>query len=216
MGIRDTVLPLVLLGTLCGAPAAPAFAQSATGYTCAQIEDEARRLLCYDLVFRAGAGGEQPGSPSAQSLAGAATNPNWPLRTETSRLGQGMALTITRTSTEPISGDDQMGEVSINCDDNRTSMSFVLPGYFMASGDGGNVVRARVDLQAFESYETIASESIMILFGGTRSLPLIRKMLEGSQLTVEATSSSGEEVTVTYDLDGLTEAIQPIRQSCNW
>ncbi|MDB5506951.1 MAG: hypothetical protein JWR75_1589 [Devosia sp.] len=215
MNLRTVALSLLLLATI---PGTPVLAQTATGKSCSLIQDEARRLLCYDLVFRAGAGGPDAELTSAPSFANLSTSfdPNWPLRTESSKLGQGLALTLTTRSLEPISGDDQMGEVSINCDDNRTSLSFVFPGYFIAPGDGGNILTASVDGSGKASYETIASDSIMILFGGTKSLPLLQQMLAGDTLDVSVKASSGETVAVSYALKGLGEAIAPLRQACNW
>jgi len=64
--------------------------------------------------------------------------------------------------------------------------------------------------------ETIASESVMILFGGTKSVPFLKALLAGKQLHLTAKPTSGPPVDADFSLDGLSQAIVPVQQACGW
>lgn len=185
----------------------------ASGSSCSKIDDEAHRLICYDLVFRVGST-SMGGGDSLPMLPDSV--PNWPMTTGPSKLSKGTTVTIATVSSRPINEDEQLARMSVGCDSDRTSVTFNFTGYFIAGANGGNVIKAKVDNGKTMEVETIASESVIVLFGGNKSVPFLKSLLTGKSLHLIVQPTSGPPVETEFKLDGLGQAIAPIQQACHW
>ena len=190
----------------------------ATGQSCARIEDEAKRLLCYDLVFRTGVPGIDPFVPAAPQATAEAEaedtfDERWPLSSTPSPNGRGMFLTLSNESPQPISDSDQLAKLTISCAGANTSLSFWFPGHYMSSE--GRVLEASYDGGKVEKYEVGGYDSQMSL-SGNQSIPVIKQLMAANKVKVSATPSSGPKFSAQFDLAGLTKAITPIREACGW
>jgi len=197
--------------------AAPALAQpAATGQSCARIDDEAKRLLCYDLVFRTGVPGIDPSTPLPPPKAAAVEAEgvdSWPLTTAASPTGKGMFMTLTNISLEPLPDSDQSGRITISCAGTNTSLSFWFPGFYMSSDE--RVVEASYDGGKAETYEAGGFDAQMSI-SGAKSIPIIKQLMAANKVKVSAKPSSGPKVSAEFDLAGLTKAMTPLREACGW
>lgn len=51
---------------------------------------------------------------------------------------------------------------------------------------------------------------------GGQTIPVIQEMFDAEQLTVRATPFNESTITVQFPIAGLQEAIEPLREACNW
>lgn len=196
--------------------AAPALAQPvATGQSCARIEDEARRLLCYDLVFRTGVPGIDPAAPPPAKMATLddVVVEGWPMTTAPSPTGKGSFMTLTNISTAPMSDSDQSAKLTVSCAGSNSSVSFWFPGHFMSTD--GRVLEASYDGAKAEKYDVGGYDSQMALTG-PKSIPVIKQLMAANKIKVTATPTSGPKFSAEFDLAGLTKAITPLREACGW
>lgn len=215
---------LVFLGMLglFGVPGAPVLAQQATGESCARIEAEVKRLLCYDLIFRTvkpaavTSEGIIPAEPEDEEPLSEEDAMAWPLTSTPLPNGKGMAVSITAISPEPITDSDQFAKLSVNCVNNATSVTFWFPGYFMSSDADGRLLKAQVDGAETQSLATTGIDSMMNVSSNAVAIPFAKALMAGNTVVVTATPSSGSAVKASFDLKGLTQAIRPIRQACGW
>lgn len=207
---------LALLALIPVFAAAPALAQpAATGQSCARIDDEAKRLLCYDLVFRTGVPGVDPSAPPPTKTVTLDEQlvEGWPLTTAPSPTGKGVFMTLTNISPEPMTDSDQSAKLTISCAGANTSISFWFPGRYMSSE--GRVLEASYDGSKAEKYDVGGYDSQMSL-SGNKSIPVIKQLMAANKVKVSATPSSGPKFSAEFDLAGLTKAITPIREACGW
>jgi hypothetical protein len=199
--------------------AAPAFAQTrASGESCARIDEAAKRLICYDLLFRTGANAADPltgeSAPPQEPIDLTTAVEGWPLTTSPSPIGPGRFITVTTESDKPISDSDLMAELTITCGAGNTSLSFWFPGHYMSSEN--RVLEASIDGGAAETYTTTGYDSQMAINASATALPLIQELMAANSVTVSAKPSSGPKFSATFSLAGMTRAVAPIRQSCGW
>jgi len=209
----------VLLAAAAFAPL-PVLGQ-ASGESCATIEDEARRLICYDLVFR-----KQPAPLPAAASDAAALEPReemdpelaalWPVTTVPTPVGNGMLVTVANNSPEPMSGSDLFARMIISCGNNSTSLRFVFPGYFMTNDGKSNMLELQIDGGEAQTFETNAVDSILNFGGTDESLPVIQQLMAANTVSLTATPSSGAPIKASFDLQGMSQALTPVREACNW
>ncbi|EWH00466.1 hypothetical protein Q427_19380 [Halomonas sp. BC04] len=104
--------------------------------------------------------------------------------------------------------------------ENTTALYVEFNDQHMSSSpyhDWGHVV-IRIDSRDARTIKMSASTNnrLLGLFRGNRSIPVVRSMFGGEQLLVRATPFNGSPITVTFDIAGLEEKVQPLRQACNW
>jgi type VI secretion system protein VasI len=198
----------------------PVIAQApATGQTCARIDDEARRLLCYDLIFRTGANAPDPvtgisAAPSNPTIDLTTAVDGWPLTTSPSPVGPGRFITVTNISSEPMSDSDQMAKLSITCGNNNTSLSFWFPSHYMSDDD--RAVSITIDGGKAQSVNTGGYDSMMSVGTSAVAVPLVKQLMDAKTATISASPSSGPKVTAKFTLTGMTQALAPIRTACGW
>jgi hypothetical protein len=205
------LLPLLATG--------PALAQTrASGESCARIDEAAKRLICYDLLFRTGANAADPltgeSAPAQEPIDLATTVEGWPLTTSPSPIGPGRLVTVTTESAKPMSDSDQMAKLAITCGAGNTSLSFWFPGHYMSSD--GRVLEASIDGAPAQKFTTTGYDSQMAINASATALPFIQQLMAANSVTVSATPSSGPKFSATFSLAGMTKAMTPIRQSCGW
>jgi len=206
-------LPPLAIALALLAPAPPALAE-ATGESCALIEAEVKRLLCYDLVFRASPRKPVPAPEDFEIDPEVAAA--WPMTSMPSPRGKGQMITIKTISPEPMTESDQFASLSVTCDADRTSLTFWFPGYFMTQDDNGRLLKARIDGGKVQEFQTSGADSMMSISGGTAAIPVIEQLLEAKTVAVTVSPSSGPPVEAEFVLDGMSQAIQPVRAACGW
>ena len=213
--MKRTLALLALVPILTATGGAAQAQPVATGQSCARIDDEAKRLLCYDLVFRTGVPGVDPSAPPPQKAATLDDTlvEGWPLTTAPSPTGKGTFMTVTNISPEPMTDSDQSAKLTISCAGTNSSLSFWFPGRYMSSDN--RVLEASYDGGKTEKYDVGGYDSQMSL-SGPKSIPVIKQLMAANKVKVSATPSSGPKFSAEFDLAGLTKAVTPIREACGW
>ncbi|WNL39843.1 type VI secretion system-associated protein TagO [Halomonas sp. PAMB 3232] len=174
---------------------------------CVDISNDDRRLACYDAEY-------QPSSDVTQES-------DWMVNSETSPIDDSTAVYLRVFSKEPVT--DRIGrqgdaELWIRCSENTTAMIMKFAGNHMADLNQYGQVTLRIDdLQARTMrMDASTDHSSLGLWSGGRSIPVIRSMFDHDTLTVRATPYSQSPITTQFPITGLEEAIEPLREACNW
>lgn len=178
------------------------------GTSCGAIENVAERLLCYDGIFR---------TPNTDMPA----RTNWDVSISTSPLTDEQTVVALVLSNEEIScgrSTDQRMILLVRCKENSTSLYFDT-GCHMTSGHGDyGKMEMRIDTQTAISVSGAESTNneALGLWGGAKSIPIIKKMLGGELLTVRMTPFVQNPFVVTFNIAGMQSAIAPLRKACSW
>ena len=128
--MNRSILPLALLF------ASVMFGQSSANEPsdCADIDKDARRLECYDLLFRKSVDRSQEAS-------------RWNVQVEQSKIDDSRNVFLYVDSLEPIRnqfGQASNGNLVISCRENETSLWFKFGGHFMSDLEEGGRITYRV------------------------------------------------------------------------
>lgn len=145
----------------------------------------------------------------------------WTLRVETSPFTavNTILLSVESDQTVPnMFSEDSPVVMAVRCESNTTSVFFDFGDNFMSDVPGYGTVNYRVDERFPSSEDMEASEdhSELGLFNGAAAIPFVRSLFGGSQMLVEARSFEDEVFELSFDIQGLSEAITPLRTACNW
>lgn len=148
----------------------------------------------------------------------------WIIWQGTSQIDDSPSVTLSAESNERIG--NRLGRnaapatLTLSCRENTTRLLINMNGNHMASSpyhDWGHVTMRIDSRQAFtRQMQESTDNSVLGLWRGGQSIPVIRDMFGAEKLTVRATPFGQSPITVTFDINGLQEEIQPLRQACNW
>jgi type VI secretion system protein VasI len=177
---------------------------------CTSIESSIDRLECYDKEA-----GYSP-KPSV-ALTGAG---DWLVRTETSKIDDSTNVFLSLVSEDHTSCRFKPNAHSIHiaCRENTTSLWIGFGECFMSSVQGKGRVTYRLDTDSAKNRNFRESNNNMALglWDGGQSIPFIKEMLGHEKMFVRATPFSDSAVSAEYKISGLDEAIEPLREACNW
>lgn len=178
---------------------------------CIAIDTDLDRLACYDR--EAGRTPRQERLPSKN---------DWKVQREVSKITDDPNVLMFVESDEEINcGWNDGGKISlvIRCHENTTSLYFVT-GCHMTSGDytdyGDITYRLDDDKARTVSGQESTNNRSLGMWGGARSIPVIKQMLGKSQMVVRMTPYGENPFTATFNIAGLDEAISPLREACHW
>jgi type VI secretion system protein VasI len=187
---------------------------SATAQTiesCAQIDVDLDRLVCYD----AASGRIATETTSNETL--------WSVAIDKSPFDDSSKVILEVQSEEPLTcgfglNGPQPARLILRCIENTTSM-IIATNCHMASGHGGyGNVDLRVDNQpAFElSFSASSNHEALGLWNGSSSIRQIQKLFGGDTLLARFTPYGENSQTATFPISGIEDAIAPLREACHW
>lgn len=190
----------------------PAFGQAATtGESCVPIQEPLQRLACYDSIF------DPPSLPELQR------NGLWDVRTEKSLLDGriNVFLELLSENVVPVDyGIPQKGKLQIRCLENVTSIRFWIGGNYMSEHGEFGLMTYRIDnADAHKTTGMVTNDNQYIgLPEGIVAIGFVRRLLEAKSLllSVNPVNRSETPVILTFRIEGLAKAIEPLRQSCSW
>jgi len=100
----------------------------------------------------------------------------------------------------------------IKCQDNKTEMFVNWSQYI---GTAARVVTRLDDTISPERGWEISSDGKATFFP-TSPINTIKNMLDAERYVVRARTMRGYEYTAVFELEGLKEAVKPVREYCNW
>ena len=190
--------------------------------TCPEIENDLDRLVCYDK--------ESGRTPVVGPIADEANiSPDapldkglWLVRQKTSDFQDTKDIYLTLQSENTLAcqryGEPKKASMMIRCMENTTAI-LISTECHVASGHGGyGRVEYRVDDKSAGKREFDAStdNSALGLWSGHKSIPFIKSMLDGKEMIFRFTPYGNSPLTVRFEIDGLDEAIKPLRKECGW
>lgn len=210
--MRDSVMrpPLLFAAIVTTAMTLSSGLQAQDATSCVSIENSEERLQCFDQAF---ATSDQPATPEIET--------DWSVRTDVSPLDDSKSVYLTVTSTSPIMGRYgrlETGTLFIRCFENTTSLFTVWGGHFMSDNRGGGRVDYRIDdnSAAHVSMQESSDNEALGLWNGGASIPFIKRLFGGETIFMRASPFNESPVEMTFNISGLEEAIEPLREACGW
>jgi type VI secretion system protein VasI len=177
---------------------------------CTDIENSLDRLACYDDEV-----GYNP--EVKEEVVGSG---DWLVRMETSQMDDSENVFLTLYSDEQTNCPYKSGRHSIHmaCRENETNLWIRFGECFMSSIQGKGQVTYRLDTEqaATRNFRESNNNMALGLWNGGTAIPFIKKMIGHDRMIIRATPFSDSTVTGEYNIAGLEEAVQPLRDACNW
>lgn len=203
--VTTTALTLTVGGNF----SEPAFA---AGEECIHISNDLDRLACYDKEL-----GRTPVFKAVRASAG-----KWSVITKESKLTDQTNVFLHVESDEAVNCGWNKGEkisLVVRCVEDKTSL-IIATGCHMTSSRYNSYgdVTYRLDDEKAKTASMVESTNnrSLGLWGGGKSIPVIKQMFGKSRMVVRATPYGESSFTATFDVSGLEEAIRPMREACHW
>lgn len=181
-------------------------AKAETGNDCAGVADDAKRLICYDLIFKI----KQTNSVSRK----------WKVSEETSKVDDRKNVFVAVDSLERLEGRfglKDRARLLFTCREGKTSSYITFGGHFMSSLSGGTVTY-RVDKRPAGKRRMTESTDHQALghWSALEAIPFARELYGANSLYIQATPHSESPVSAEFPVSGLEEALKPLQAACKW
>jgi len=179
---------------------------------CAAKINAAERLSCYDDLAKT----RNVASPEIET----AKNGDWNVQTETSKVDDSKNVYLRVDSIDTFRdryGNSKSATFFITCQEHSTQTFFVLGGMFLADTGGFGDVTVRIDrnkAQTMSLTESTDNQALGIWRGA--GVPFIKSLIGKTRLLLVATPYNESSITVEFNITGLGEALQPLREACSW
>jgi hypothetical protein len=197
---------LARLAVLALLPAGPAMSAPAE---CSLLDSPAERLACFDREFPRAASLQQEGD-------------GWETWTRKSPFTDVTDRFVSVRSREPVScrwNDGEPVRMTVQCVNDATSLVFETGCYMTSSrfrNYGEVLMRTDEDEAMVVPMEASPDHTSLGLWGGEKSIPLIRQMIGKSTLTARMAPYSERPFVAEFDISGMGEAIADLRAECKW
>jgi type VI secretion system protein VasI len=179
---------------------------------CSAQTNSIQRLDCFDTLSKR-LGLSSPATTTSKLS-------KWNVRKEVSKIDDSTNVTISLDAESDISGWPTIKHTPslvLRCKEKKTE-AYIVTG--MASQpELGNYNKAtitlRFDKEPAKKYQTSESTDKEALFLG-QATGLIKKMMQHSIMLFEFVPFNSSPVLTTFDIQGLAEAVKPLREVCKW
>ncbi len=196
--------------------AAPVPAQQTTPERCALIGPATERLACYDNLFRSDqfTGGDEDEPEPEQGM--------WASGVEISQI-EGTERPFATLQSEQLIPALPRGRaparMTILCLDGSTAVQFSFAGYALGtptSNSGTLTIQFDRLPSRSQSLELGPDRTTLGFFTDAQAKAFIDQLLQSERLYVRAQPQAQRSVTVSFQLDGIEEALGPVREACGW
>ncbi len=118
-------------------------------------------------------------------------------------------------SLKAISGKSSWGDPIVlfcRCQSNKTEVFIVWNDYLGSEA----LVLASVDSQMAIPQRWYLSTDKKVSFYPGDEIPFIKDLIKAERLMVQVTPYDGSPITAEFDLSGLENAVEPLREMCGW
>ena len=141
----------------------------------------------------------------------------WNIRESKSVMEDTKDVFITTSSSKYSNkyGQTHSTRLFVRCKENTTALIFGFDEYL---GLDETTVQYRLDTEKAKSRTMGISTNNKSagLWNGNSSIPVIKSLFGKKQLAVRVTPYGENPREMTFNIEGLEEMIQPLRESCNW
>ncbi|MCY4016883.1 MAG: type VI secretion system-associated protein TagO [Gammaproteobacteria bacterium] len=194
----------------------PMASQGQSAEDCVQITNDAYRLACFDNLFGNGSGAtSQQASGRTSQSSGV-----WDVGVDVNPLDDTQRVVLFNSSAE---GQNSLGDpilLAIRCISGRTDVLIDWGEYL--GFDARPSVRYRVGREdAVSSMWNKSSDEEATFFPGN-SVSLIMRMVAVDEtatdgaFVAQVTPTGESAITAVWNLYGLAEAVEPMREACGW
>lgn len=179
---------------------------------CAKVDNDLDRLACYDRL-----------SGRTPAVTVAATSPGeWYVQTEKSTITDDTDVTLSVESAEDASCrflSSGKATLFVRCHENATAL-VIHTGCHMTSSeyDDYGDVDIRLDSERARTVsmtESTTNEALGLWNGGS-AIPLIKQIFGKQKLLARVRPYAANQITFSFNVTGLQEAIAPLRKACGW
>lgn len=209
-GLAAALMVSALLG------ATPGTAQQVSPERCAAIGPATERLECYDSLFRPDRfnGETEQGDAPAMGM--------WASGVEVSQI-EGTERPFASLQSEQLIPAQPRGRaparLTILCEDGQTVVQFSFAGQFMGTETSrSGLITIQFDRQPprSQSLDLSADRTALGFFSEADARDFIERLLVAERLIVRAQPQGGRSVTVSFRIEGIGEALDPVRGACAW
>jgi type VI secretion system protein VasI len=193
---------LILIGT---------HAAVAASSDCVKVANDLDRLACYDR--------ETGRTPKVEPLVGKG---RWNVRSEKSVMTDRTDVFMYVESNEVVDcGWNKGGKIILwlRCHEDKTSL-IIDTACHMTSSDYNSYGDVTIRLDDDKAFTYSMNESTdnksLGLWSGGKSIPLIKKMFGKRRMIIRAVPYGESPFTATFPIEGVEEAVKPLRLQCNW
>lgn len=174
---------------------------------CAAVSNDINRLECYDNLAKSN-------KLAPNSNIKSANKGDWKVNIDVNPLDDSKTVILSIYSNENIRTGfrNQKIPLIIRCKSNTTDLYINWANYL---GLDSTNVTTRIDKDNAITEKWVLSTDNKATFA-RNAISLAKRMLQGSTLIAQTTPYSESPVMVTFNLDGLQEAIKPLRETCKW
>lgn len=151
-----------------------------------------------------------------------ATLGNWVPHSEIDAMTDAAVISIELASESvlpPYLGQPrQPAHLAVWCDNNTTSVTLMLGGWFVSDASEFGIVDYRIDGGEPKTIKMEADQTnvMLMIYGGKRSIPFVKSLLGNENLLVRATPFREQPIDMKFALTGIDDAVKPIREACTW
>lgn len=208
------IAAIAVLGGFGGMALPVAVAQDPSAERCAAIGPATERLACYDSIFRSGELTGETGEAPDQGL--------WSSGIEVSQI-EGTEIPFAMLESEQLIPAMPSGRgparITVLCLEGETVLQFSFAGSPMGTPTSNSgTITLQYDRQPPRSQSLDLSPDRLSVgfFETSSSRPVIEQLLQTQRLFVRATPQAQRSVTVSFEMDGLDTALEPVREACGW
>ena len=141
-------------------------------------------------------------------------------------LNGGDSITVAKQSTNLVPGlfgRSEPARMSVQCLDNRTSVSFSFKDNYLSNLDdyanislqlGGALAIGATAMEV--TLERADAPDTLIWPNGVETVPFLKQAMLASTLSVGVVSFTDAYLSADFELDGLADALTELRAMCNW
>lgn len=181
-----------------------------------QCRDEARegkRLDCYDRFFSPTFAGAKVKKQDDDSVRGVG---NWQTDIKTSPIDDSKNVVISLNGNDSFRapfGQTTTPTLYIACREKKTELFINWDVYL---GLDETTMIYRIDKQkAVNKVWSISTDTKAVFYSG-KAIDFIKSLRAGQTLFTQITPYNENPVSTTFNLNGLSEAIKPVQESCGW
>lgn len=174
--------------------------------TCAVVEGDLSRLECYDTLAQK-YGLEGPQSQPVD-ISG---NGKWSVEIKVNPIDDSKTVTLILVADDGKSRWNRPVVLLARCLSNETDL---LIGWNDYLGREASVLTRVGSEEAVTRRWTMSTDSKATFH--PQPIAFIKSMMEADSLVAQVTPYNDSPVTAVFDIKGLSEAIKPLRETCNW
>lgn len=175
---------------------------------CSSIQSSADRLVCFDLLSRS-LGVDKPITSVTEGKG------KWIVRSEKSPINDATNVVLYLKSEKEVrSGYNTVSpSLIIRCSEKKTNAYIIWDLYL---GMDSTTMLTRLDKESAVTKSWSISTDYKAVFVSGSDVAFAKELMLHKTLLVQITPYGESPVMTTFEIGGLTDAIKPLREACNW